>query len=226
MHIDRNSLVATFYGTLNLNNGWMTSSQGYMVLASSGGIIYLRPGGTADTATQAYASSDGSFHVSNSFYIDNNTSGGAYLGFGQQGRNGYTGSYTGYWHNWLYSGGLVYVMVNGSNLGGIQMVCDYRTKRNEKPLPSTWNAIKALKPISYQYKGVPDLIADDKDNDEIRWGFVAHEIQAVLTKSAASFDKDAPNAIQSPNLMVIIAALTKALQEAQTRIEALEARLP
>ena len=32
------------------------------------------------------------------------------------------------------------------------------------------------------------------------------------------------NALQAPNLMVVVAALTKALQEAQTRIEALEAR--
>ena len=51
---------------------------------------------------------------------------------------------------------------------------------------------------------------------------MAHELQEKLFKGAASGEKDGPD-IQSPNLLAIIAGLTKALQEAMLRIEALEA---
>jgi hypothetical protein len=65
----------------------------------------------------------------------------------------------------------------------------------------------------------PLFINDDNE----RWGFIAHELQDTLTMSAASGVKDSPNIVQCPEPMTIIAALTKALQEAMTRIEALEA---
>jgi hypothetical protein len=60
------------------------------------------------------------------------------------------------------------------------------------------------------------------DNIE-RWGFVAHELQETLVESAASGVKDQADTIQSPNPWTVIASLTKALQEAMERIEALEA---
>lgn len=61
--------------------------------------------------------------------------------------------------------------------------------------------------------------------DEIeRWGFIAHELQATLVESAATGVKDSHDTVQSPNPWTVIAALTKALQEAMARIEALEAR--
>jgi hypothetical protein len=43
-----------------------------------------------------------------------------------------------------------------------------------------------------------------------------------LTPSAANGLKDAPDEIQSLNLPTLLAALTRALQEAMARIEALE----
>jgi hypothetical protein len=51
---------------------------------------------------------------------------------------------------------------------------------------------------------------------------MAHELQESLFEGAASGKKDGPD-VQSPNLMAIVAGLTKALQEAMARIEALEA---
>jgi len=59
-------------------------------------------------------------------------------------------------------------------------------------------------------------------DDIERWGFLAHELQETLVPSAASCEKDAEDAIQSPNPWTVIAALTSALQEAMSRIEALE----
>ena len=57
-----------------------------------------------------------------------------------------------------------------------------------------------------------------------RWGFLAHELQDALIMDAATGYKDTTEEIQSPNPWTVIAALTKALQEAMARIEALEAR--
>jgi hypothetical protein len=53
---------------------------------------------------------------------------------------------------------------------------------------------------------------------------LAHEVQEALLPTAAIGNKDEENVIQSINPLVMIAVLTKALQEAMTRIEALEAR--
>jgi hypothetical protein len=122
--------------------------------------------------------------------------------------------------------------VDAGNVGGV--TSDYRTKRNVTDLPSTWERTKALRPVSYQHRDYtpPGLGADQGDvaprplfvgDDVERWGFVAHELQETLIPNAATGEKDSPTHIQSPNPWTVIATLTKALQEAMTRIEALEA---
>ena len=98
--------------------------------------------------------------------------------------------------------------------------CDYRSKADVQPLGSTWDVVKALKPISYTNKDFDWVKADGLE----RWGFIAHELQETLVESAATGVKDEPNRVQSPNMLVVIAALTRALQEAMARIETLEAR--
>jgi hypothetical protein len=114
---------------------------------------------------------------------------------------------------------------------------DYRIKRDVAALPSMWERVKALHPVSYRHKDytppapvggapgqqrvatTPFVAGDNKE----RWGFVAHELQQTLVESAATGVKDQANCIQTPNLMAVVATLTKALQEAMARIEALEA---
>lgn len=64
-----------------------------------------------------------------------------------------------------------------------------------------------------------------KADDIERWGFVAHELQETLIADAATGFKDSPGHIQSPNQWTVLAALTKALQEAMERIEMIELRL-
>ena len=70
----------------------------------------------------------------------------------------------------------------------------------------------------------PELLRDKADPAE-RWGFLAHELQATLLPTAATGEKDAPNLVQSPDLMALTAALCAALQEAMARIEAVEGKL-
>lgn len=113
--------------------------------------------------------------------------------------------------------------IDGINQGLITTTSDYRVKENIADLPPMWNKVKALHPISYTLK----------DNEELRfmanpleqWGFIAHELQETLTESVATGQKDAPNLVQSPNVLAVLAPVVSALQEAMTRIESLEAAL-
>jgi len=131
--------------------------------------------------------------------------------------------------------------IDTTNLGTITVTSDYRIKKDVTDLASTWDTVKALRPIKYtqaqfsppsHVEYVTSLMTkegsvapgDLYEADDIeRWGFIAHELQETLVPSAATGVKDSPDTVQSPNPFTLIAALTKALQEAMARIEALEA---
>lgn len=158
--------------------------------------------------------------------------------------------------NLFYAAGLVQMWIDTTNLGNITIASDYRIKKDVIDLPGMWDTVKALRPIKYtqaqfsppshvkfvaeealkarkeaeenpdakprEVSTAPLFPADDIE----RWGFIAHELQATLTESAATGVKDADDTIQSPNPFTILAALTKCLQEAMGRIEALEGGTP
>ena len=118
-------------------------------------------------------------------------------------------------------------------MGLITTSSDYRIKKDVAPIDGTWETVKALNPVKYTHKDfTPPSEAKNKERkepffrgDDIeRWGH-AHELQGTLVESAATGKKDAPDAIQSVDAMTVVAALTKALQEAMARIEALEAKV-
>src|SRR6185436_9997474 len=181
-------------------------------------------------AVQSYyywSPSDAIVHISNgAFSIDLLSGGGVKLSTGFFGRAGTGGAYNSNVHNFQYTG-QVAVWVDSSNLGNITIASDYRVKKDVADLPGTWDAVKALRPIRYtQSDFKPEgsqavFVADDIE----RWGFIAHELQETLIENAATGVKDDPVNIQSPNPWTVIAALTKALQEAMERIEALEAKV-
>jgi hypothetical protein len=136
--------------------------------------------------------------------------------------------------NFYYSAGIVYSYIDSTYMGSLNLTSDYRIKKDVLPLPGMWDTVKALRPIQYKHTNFTPSVELEKgrskddpffEGDDLeRWGFVAHELQEVMVESAATSYKDAPDAIQSLNQITIIAALTKALQEAMARIEALEAR--
>jgi hypothetical protein len=158
-----------------------------------------------------------------------NANGSMRLGTGFEARNGTTGGPQAHVHNFSWSTA-VEAWVNASFIGYLSVTSDYRTKKDVTDLLDMWDTVKALRPIKYtqaEYTPKSDkdaqspmFVADDIE----RWGFIAHELQETLIESAATGVKDDPVAVQSPNSWTVIAALTKALQEAMTRIEALEAR--
>jgi hypothetical protein len=145
------------------------------------------------------------------------------------------GTYSADSFNMLYSGGM-HLFVNNSDLGIVSTASDYRIKKDVADLPSTWDRVKALHPISYTHAefysthseetkaaaDVPDTLITADDDIE-RWGFIAHETQEALLPTAASGEKDMVDGVQALNLAPILAATVKALQEAMLRIEALEA---
>ena len=171
---------------------------------------------------------------------------------GRAGRQGQLGGAYGSLHNWWWTGSVVQMWVDTTNLGNVSS--DYRIKKDVLDLPGMWDTVKALRPIKYTHADfstqshkkfvAEEIIKARKEAEENpeakprevntgpffagddieRWGFIAHELQETLLPSAAKGVKDSPDTIQSPNSAPIVAALTKALQEAMARIEALEAR--
>jgi len=166
----------------------------------------------------------------------------------RQGVGGTTGSV----FNFFWASPNLQAWIDLTNIGNITYTSDYRIKKDVADLPSTWDAVKALRPVSYtdaaytpkvevermlkeaadaRERGDPKAAKPGEeiitpmfvDGTEPRWGFIAHEVQAALLPTAAQGVKDDPLAVQSLNLGPIVASLTKALQEAMARIEALEA---
>ena len=183
-----------------------------------------------------------------------NSSGVVDVGTGMKCRTGQSGVFRANCFNIDWTDSVPQLWIDGSNLGTFAFTSDYRVKKDITDLPSTWETVKALRPIKYtqaDYTPLPVASAPPDPAPELppemreprtrpapspvmspgmfkadnieRWGFIAHELQATTIESAATGVKDAPNVIQSPNPWTVIAALTKALQEAMTRIEALEA---
>jgi hypothetical protein len=137
---------------------------------------------------------------------------------GYQQRSGIAGSAQSSYFNMYNAGAAFHYYQDNTDYGAIFMSSDYRIKKDVGALPSMWDRVKDMRPISYRHNGEYGFT----DDGVLRWVFIAHELQEVLIDSASNGSKDEENVIQAPNPLTIIAVLTKALQEAMERIEALE----
>jgi hypothetical protein len=246
---------------LALTGGTLTGDLTAALIRSSIGLVYSESTGAGQNAY--FAARDVSGNNKALFFWDAtsntarmlgpggdpvsiSTAGVVAVGAGYNGRAGNGGAYDDQPHNTHWTGAVCNLWVGYSNLGAISVTCDYRIKKDVAPLPSVWEQVKALKPVSYtQAEFTPPIEKIEflknaeraaKENlpppapletmfvadDVKRWGFLAHELQETLLPTAASGTKDSPTEVQAPSLMAIIAALTRALQEAMARIEALE----
>ena len=105
------------------------------------------------------------------------------------------------------------IKANSIMTGNLSMTSDSRLKSEIKSLPSTFDLIKKLNPVSYKKK---DSISSVKYNHE-EMGFIAQEIQKVLPMLVIEgSDKDKTLSV---NYISLIPVLTKAIQEQQTQIE-------
>jgi len=108
---------------------------------------------------------------------------------------------------------------NGS-AGDFTTASDYRVKANVVNLTGAIDRIKQARPIRFNYTYSPDVTLD---------GFIAHEIGEVVPESICGIkdavDENGDVDPQSVFPKMIVPLLTAALQEAITKIEALETRV-
>ena len=117
---------------------------------------------------------------------------------------------------------------NGSSIGSItqagatgvlyNITSDYRLKNDVAPIQNALTIIQSLNPVSFTW-------IDGRNDD----GFIAHELQAVLPNCVTG-EKDAVNQDGTPKYQQmdnsgITPFLTKAIQELNAKITALEAKL-
>jgi hypothetical protein len=209
----------------------------YDITCNSGVIVSKAP---ANTSAHVYLSDTNTSRAifywnapSGEVRVQNQSGGPVHLHSGLGSKQGAAGGTSNNAVNFWWSGQLE-AFVDATYLGVIAYQSDYRIKKDVADLPDKWETVKALRPVKFtqaEYTppgervraaeaGKPFIPADDIE----RWGFIAHELQETLTGSAATGVKDDPATVQQPNPWTVIAALTKALQEAQARIEALEAK--
>jgi hypothetical protein len=114
--------------------------------------------------------------------------------------------------------------IDTTSIAVFATLSDRRLKHQIKNTPDATGIVMALRPVTYHWRDEGIL----RDDGVARWGFVADEVQAVLP-SAVVGEADAvteAGSIQPQHIVdrPIIAALTKALQEAIAQIEDLKAR--
>jgi hypothetical protein len=97
---------------------------------------------------------------------------------------------------------------------------DYRIKNIISPLENAVQKVTKLNPVVYEYKVTPGMLFE---------GFVAHELQEIVPTAVFGekdeVDENGEVKAQGVDLTKLIPLLTKAIQEQQEIINALEARL-
>ena len=96
---------------------------------------------------------------------------------------------------------------------------DYRLKEKVAPMSDALAKVQALKPVTYKWK------ADGSDGE----GFIAHELQEVVPQCVTG-EKDAVDAEGNPvyqgiDTSFLVATIVAAMQEQQTMIEGLKAKV-
>jgi hypothetical protein len=110
--------------------------------------------------------------------------------------------------------GYISVTSTGTTYGTLS---DYRLKENIKPMAGALEKVAALKPATYDWKGI----------GKTGQGFIAHELQEVVPECVTG-EKDAVDAEGKPvyqgiDVSFLVATLTAAIQEQQALIVQLQA---
>jgi hypothetical protein len=131
--------------------------------------------------------------------------------------------------NNTYAAVFMYFTEGGANCGYIQRVqqtsavtyatsSDYRLKENVQPMTGALTKVSLLNPVTY------DWIAGGSSQ-----GFIAHELQEVIPEAVTGVkdqvNEDGSVHAQGVDTSYVVATLTAAIQEQQTAIEALTARV-
>ena len=143
----------------------------------------------------------------------------------------YYGAANSYWGNWVNStvtknqftfnnpnGEVGRVTTNGSATT-YNTSSDYRLKENITPIVGALEKVSQLKPVNWTWK------VDGSDGQ----GFIAHELQAIVpdcvTGEKDAVDDEGKPIYQGVDTSFLVATLTAAIQEQQTIINDLKARV-
>lgn len=209
---------------------------------TSGGYFKASPNGTYNNATGTYHEVVSTSDNTGTLIVKHTGTSGAQYGItittvndqNDATRYFWSGEGAGVERGTLRSnGGLANYSANNVNLAS-----DFRLKQDIAPLASTWDKLKAIEVVNFRYK-------DCNEDDPALYGVIAQQVQpivpelVVVTREAveakdAELDEDGnevkPAVEAAPEYYGIREQpmywlAIKALQEAQARIEALEARL-
>tara|TARA_R100001163_G_C5058638_1_gene195298 strand:+ start:553 stop:2007 length:1455 start_codon:yes stop_codon:yes gene_type:complete len=109
------------------------------------------------------------------------------------------------------------IAANGTGNVGFVATSDQRLKENIQPITGSLDKVLALNPVSFDWKA---------NGEHTKAGFVAQEVESVLPEYVATDeDTDKTKGLTGGMTGGYIAVLTKALQEANDKITALEARV-
>lgn len=140
-------------------------------------------------------------------------------------RTGLNGSYGTNSFNINWTGTAAQLWVDDVNIGTFaQLASDRRIKHQIEDAPTALALVQQLRPVTYRFRN-ESVFSDDGVS---RWGFVADEVQALIPSAVVGEPDATVDGAVQPQTIVdrpIIAALTKALQEAAAQISALEARV-
>jgi hypothetical protein len=96
---------------------------------------------------------------------------------------------------------------------------DYRLKENIKPLQNALDRVSLLKPVTFTWK----------ESNDIGEGFIAHELAEIIPDAVCGNKDDIDNngnpKYQGVDTSFLVATLTAAIQEQQTIINDLKARI-
>gem|GEM_PF-1519703 len=148
---------------------------------------------------------------------------------GYRTRSGINGTFSSNLYNIQWSGSSANLWIDGANVGVISITSDRRLKSDiETMTTSALGRVMQLNPVSFMYKKVEgsDMFTGSRIKQE---GFIADELQTVIP-SAVNGEKDALTAEgkiqpQTLNMAPIVSVLTKALQEQQLIIDALQGEI-
>jgi len=234
LHVDGgSSLIKSSYdatGTTNVYQYFATRASGNWrnsTIGNTGNALVFGTGGTGTTHTNATErmriTSDGKLGIGTTapdekLQVNGKLKVSSYFGTGTAVIIQNNDSSDNYSAAAFYSGGTVagYIFVNGSlNSTSYQTTSDYRVKENINYDFDALDRVKQLKPARFNF------IADETNT--LVDGFLAHEVSDIVPE-AISGEKDGEQ-MQGIDQSKLVPLLTKAIQEQQEQIEALQSEI-
>lgn len=191
---------------------------GFILYNHASNFLQLKANNSGTTPSTIHLVSTGQVTFDGASSATQSTYGGTVQFNGFHGKFGATGSTQGHVMNFAWNSPSVLAYVDVNQIGVAATSSDYRVKKNiTLQTAAGIDRVKLLKPSTFEYDDYKGTWVADGITRE---GFIAHEVQEVIpTGATGTKDGDEIQALQTD---AILSVVTKALQEAITKIETLE----